>query len=99
MNSLTFVRQVIGSQCNCLSSCIDGENRGALRTARARQFYTRWNLAKYLLAMLFSNELVCVCVCVRACVRACCVCVKEIIVHLVVKVICKPVCRDHIGDD
>ena len=35
-----------GSQCNCLSSGSDGENRGALRTKCARQFFTRWSLAK-----------------------------------------------------
>ena len=35
----------------------DGENRGTMRTTRARQRFNRWSLAKSLLAMLFSSEL------------------------------------------
>ena len=57
VDSLKLIRQETGSQCNCLSSGSDGENRGALRTTRARQFCTRWSLAKSLLSMLFSSEL------------------------------------------
>ena len=45
-----------GTQCNCLSSGSGCENRGALRTTRARQCCIHWSLAKSLLAMLFSSE-------------------------------------------
>ena len=47
----------MGTQCNSLSSGSDGENRGTMRTTRARQCCNRWSLAKSLLAMLFSSEL------------------------------------------
>ena len=47
----------IDSISNCLNSGSDGEKRGAMSAKRARQFCTRWSLAKSLLAMLFSSEL------------------------------------------